>query len=1179
MLKNERGFGTIVRYFQQLLMFLALIVGLVPNLSSADYTKRMIIFYSSIGKGHISAAQAIAKRVQERSPNTFIQLKNIRDFMNPRWEKIDEDIFWYVVKNHPDTFTKMYNKAMASGTEVVRLEDLGDPYRLNEILAYIEREAPEVIISTHYGSAQSVGKLSEQGKLRGIKTGWLHTDYMVGYFPRISENVDRSFLPLKELEVEWKNYGIDPSKIETTGMPLPPELFEPIDGPAFRVSEGLSPTVKTITIASGGEGVGDFALIAKQLADKIPGPLQIVAICANNKDNYNALVKLKPLLRPDVKLVPLGFIPNARLLSFVKSSDLYITKAGGLSPTEAFAIGVPTLIMEIYGGHEAENAAKFEKLGLAVVNRNPQKIGDDAFAYLSNSDKIFSTLEAQSKFRDSLNTQAIVDFAVEAPNKVVKVTANLGRRGGQPVKLSARAIEQINQLAPSEIEILFSTAISPDAKFKSADANIFGHIAIRVGDDVYTVNQNANRDQDFLVKQSLHDYLYAVEHPVPTTEIGSHFGLAYSRDTYGIRLSGLSRDRIVGIMNEIQNIQEGWRAQAFEYSAVCNNCVDITQRIYSRTGLGPQPKKFTISMPLTTFSNILKEAEEEPAVSKQIVAYLRIPGADNYYRFNRFPVSIYKPLDWIKRRIGITPAESTPSWLTQRIAYILKAGAGDETLKLVKPIGSTPLRTDDWIASTEDALGKSYQEIKTQEAVLEQARKTLLADHSVAQVLKASEEEMKRVAAQNPGASNAARTGPPTALGDLQKRIETFEKAYDEYNRAKLRWIVEYYFHNTQKIYSEAHTRLNLADQRELRALYDQLAKFRDSYQTNEVIYNQPKDVKRIDAFRDFMTTQEKFIQRLNQIVDRSNLKGFSFARTLSQFTEKWNKFVKFLPVLKNFVPFLYNMKFNAITGQGSTPLVDNINSGFKALGDQLGFQVSVFGRENIPTTNDPKVLNFFVLQHSHPQLDNIVLANMGLESYAIYGAADTFMPKPMANMIDKSDHFIVVGRGSDKPVEKTLDILKRDKVRNFVIYPEGSVSVGMYDVRAPRSKFVTGLLGKLKAEGYQINLIPVSMPKNFRLNNSWMFPADPSLLKIEARIDPPISPEVTNFLVGSENEQVLSQLFRGFYFENLEKYSGRPFLGMPKIDDLLTAIDQSYGAEDCYPTLKFSPLKIPGRR
>ena len=60
---------------------------------------KIILFYSSIGQGHISAARSIDQEIRKKNPTAQVILKDIRDFMIPVKRVLDEKIYWFVVKN------------------------------------------------------------------------------------------------------------------------------------------------------------------------------------------------------------------------------------------------------------------------------------------------------------------------------------------------------------------------------------------------------------------------------------------------------------------------------------------------------------------------------------------------------------------------------------------------------------------------------------------------------------------------------------------------------------------------------------------------------------------------------------------------------------------------------------------------------------------------------------------------------------------------------------------------------------------------------------------------------------------------------------------------------------------------------------------------------------------------
>ena len=237
------------------------------------------------------------------------------------------------------------------------------------------------VVSTHYMGARALASLKSRGEferkpLKQVKTSWINTDYFVGYFPRISQYLDKTFVAHEQLRQVWINRGVPRSQIEASGMPIPPIASQALTTKQkkniFRdLDFSYDPKAILITIATGGTGVGDFEQMVKSIENefaKDQHPVRIIAVPAKDKLNYTNLMNARESLPKNLELkVFKGFIPKSDLLRYIQASDIYITKAGGLSPTEAFMLRKPVLLMNLFGGHERENARFFDNLKVAKV--------------------------------------------------------------------------------------------------------------------------------------------------------------------------------------------------------------------------------------------------------------------------------------------------------------------------------------------------------------------------------------------------------------------------------------------------------------------------------------------------------------------------------------------------------------------------------------------------------------------------------------------------------------------------------------------------------------------------------------------------------------------------------------------------------------------------------------------
>src|SRR5207245_3881339 len=118
-----------------------------------------------------------------------------------------------------------------------------------------------------------------------------------------------------------------------------------------------------LLVLSGGFGMGPVEEILAEL-DKVERALQIVVVTGRNQELRRQLAAQDRKHPTDV----LGFASNMHELMAI--SDLIISKPGGLTSSEALALGKPLFILNPIPGQEAANSDFLLERGAAIkVNR------------------------------------------------------------------------------------------------------------------------------------------------------------------------------------------------------------------------------------------------------------------------------------------------------------------------------------------------------------------------------------------------------------------------------------------------------------------------------------------------------------------------------------------------------------------------------------------------------------------------------------------------------------------------------------------------------------------------------------------------------------------------------------------------------------------------------------------
>jgi processive 1,2-diacylglycerol beta-glucosyltransferase len=118
---------------------------------------------------------------------------------------------------------------------------------------------------------------------------------------------------------------------------------------------------------SGGEGSVDLKGLIRVL-DENPGNFQIMALAGRNLKLRSRLQRLRPRLSHH--LVVLSF--TDRVDELMETSDLLLTKPGGLTTAEALGKGVPMILLSPLPGQEELNSRYLESRGAALVAAGPR---------------------------------------------------------------------------------------------------------------------------------------------------------------------------------------------------------------------------------------------------------------------------------------------------------------------------------------------------------------------------------------------------------------------------------------------------------------------------------------------------------------------------------------------------------------------------------------------------------------------------------------------------------------------------------------------------------------------------------------------------------------------------------------------------------------------------------------
>lgn len=143
--------------------------------------------------------------------------------------------------------------------------------------------------------------------------------------------------------------------------------------------------------------------------------VQIVVVCGKNAALKQSLSVLEQA-HPD-QLKALGYVEQIDELFRV--TDCMITKPGGITLTEATAIGVPVILYKPVPGQEKENALFFEDYGAAIVINRHEDILESVTNLLQDEEKLETMKQNMKKLHLKQSSQTILEDIVEQSDLIM----------------------------------------------------------------------------------------------------------------------------------------------------------------------------------------------------------------------------------------------------------------------------------------------------------------------------------------------------------------------------------------------------------------------------------------------------------------------------------------------------------------------------------------------------------------------------------------------------------------------------------------------------------------------------------------------------------------------------------------------------------------------------------------
>lgn len=260
-------------------------------------------------------------------------------------------------QNHPKQFDKKrpIYQFFAQGAEA--------------LYQYIAENGYDAIICTHPFAALMVTEVRRRCGL-AADTAFVATDYTC--CPGVNcSDVGIYFIPDAALMDEFIRQEVPEEKLCPSGIPIRQVFYSGESKPEAKKAFGVDPDHKHIVMACGSMGCGPIESLSEIIAPLLGENTELTIVCGTN-EKLEANMREIHVYAPSVHVW--GFVKDMSLL--LDSADVYVTKPGGLSITEAMAKSVPMVLVNAVGGCESYNLNHLLQLKQAVTGDNLKELAE-----------------------------------------------------------------------------------------------------------------------------------------------------------------------------------------------------------------------------------------------------------------------------------------------------------------------------------------------------------------------------------------------------------------------------------------------------------------------------------------------------------------------------------------------------------------------------------------------------------------------------------------------------------------------------------------------------------------------------------------------------------------------------------------------------------------------------------
>ncbi len=375
---------------------------------------RALCVYVDGGKGHYVPAKAVQESLVEKGHKAY--LEEFFDYLDIRWMGVINKWWWRQMLKRTKLENKLskHNDADSNGMQLaIKFAKRHCKYVLRSNL---EENHVDFVFCTHPYASTILSAMFKYLNIN-IPVYYFATDVFNAPVASISNDINKFYISTPEGAERVKRMGQNEDTIKIVPFPLQKSVANSprLSKKEARDRVGLDPSLFTIQLNLGGEGLGSIELVKTIMKQNLP--IQIVVLGGIGKEMEKKLDKIaQNYPKTKTRLIVAGFVSNVN--EFLLASDIIVGRAGINTIVEALYMHRPFLITElVYTVIPSADYVEKYKVGWNATN-DLEKQFNIIKSYSDNPEKLGELEMNFNHLSISFGTDKFVEKILEDTNSI-----------------------------------------------------------------------------------------------------------------------------------------------------------------------------------------------------------------------------------------------------------------------------------------------------------------------------------------------------------------------------------------------------------------------------------------------------------------------------------------------------------------------------------------------------------------------------------------------------------------------------------------------------------------------------------------------------------------------------------------------------------------------------------------